>query len=292
MFSRPESGESALLANALALVAPAAEDGEFHGPSINDFFPVSIFNEEHGVFPALSFLEGTPLDINRIILVRFFAVAVLLLLFWLGTRRMRVVPGRGQSILELATGFVRKNIAIDTLGEKDGLRFLPLLSSMFFFITFLNLTGVVPGLNIAASSVIGLPLVLTVIAYVAFVYAGLRRSPKNFVKNSLFPSGVPWYLYIVITPMEFISTFIVRPVTLALRLLMNMVAGHMLLVLCFSATQFFIFTAGGWWGLFSLGTFAFGFAFSVFEVLVALLQAYVFTLLTAVYIQLAVVEEH
>jgi F-type H+-transporting ATPase subunit a len=92
--------------------------------------------------------------------------------------------------------------------------------------------------------------------------------------------------------MEFISTFIIRPVTLALRLLMNMVAGHMLLVLCFSATQFFLFSLGGLWGLFSIGTFAFGLAFTVFEILVAVLQAYVFTLLTAVYIQLALAEEH
>ena len=88
---------------------------------------------------------------------------------------------------------------------------------------------------------------------------------------------MPWPLYIVVTPIEFVSTFILRPITLALRLLMNMVAGHMLLVLCFSATQFFIFTAGGLWSLFSIGTFAFGLAFTLFELLVAMLQAYVFT---------------
>jgi F-type H+-transporting ATPase subunit a len=230
--------------------------------------------------------------VNRIVLVRLIATAALLLLFWLGTRRMRVVPGRGQSLIELGTGFVRKNIAIDTLGEKEGMRFLALLTSMFWFIVFLNITGIIPGLNIAGSSVIGLPLVLAITTYVVFIYAGLRKHPWGFIKNSLFPPGVPWPVYLVVTPMEFISTFIVRPVTLALRLLMNMVAGHMLLVLCFSATQFFLFTAGGLWGLFSIGTFAFGLAFTVFEILVAVLQAYVFTLLTAVYIQLALAEEH
>jgi F-type H+-transporting ATPase subunit a len=235
---------------------------------------------------------GTPVEVNRIVLVRLIATAALLLLFWLGTRRMRVVPGRGQSLIELGTGFVRKNIVFDTLGETDGRRFLPLLTAMFWFIVFLNITGIIPGLNIAGSSVIGLPLVLAVTSYVVFIYAGLRKHPWGFIKNSLFPPGVPWPVYLVVTPMEFISTFIVRPVTLALRLLMNMVAGHMLLVLCFSATQFFLFTLGGLWGLFSIGTFAFGLAFSVFEILVAVLQAYVFTLLTAVYIQLALAEEH
>ena len=224
--------------------------------------------------------------------MRLIATAALLLLFWLGTRRMRVVPGRGQSLIELGAGFVRKNIVFDTLGETDGKRFLPLLTAMFWFIVFLNITGIIPGLNIAGSSVIGLPLVLAVTSYVVFIYAGLRKHPWGFIRNSLFPPGVPWPVYLVVTPMEFISTFIVRPVTLALRLLMNMVAGHMLLVLCFSATQFFLFTLGGLWGLFSIGTFAFGLAFSVFEILVAVLQAYVFTLLTAVYIQLALAEEH
>ncbi|MFC0682475.1 F0F1 ATP synthase subunit A [Lysobacter korlensis] len=262
-------------------MAPSASADEgFHGPSLTDFFP-----------PGFLF-EGTAFEVNRIILIRVLATLALILLFWLGTRKLRVVPGRGQSLMELGLGFVRKNIVIDTLGEKDGMRFLPLLTSMFFFIVFLNITGIIPGLNIAASSVIGLPLTLAIVSYVAFIYAGLRKHPGAFLKNSLFPSGVPWYLYFVVTPIEFISTFILRPVTLALRLLMNMVAGHMLLVLCFSATQFFLFTAGGLWGLFSIGTFAFGFAFTLFEILVAVLQAYVFTLLTAVYIQLALAEEH
>jgi F-type H+-transporting ATPase subunit a len=95
-----------------------------------------------------------------------------------------------------------------------------------------------------------------------------------------------------VTPIELLSTFILRPVTLALRLTMNMIAGHLLLVLCFSATQFFFFQADGLFKLFGAGTFLFGFAFTVFEILVSFLQAYVFTLLTTVYIQLALSDEH
>lgn len=253
---------------------------EFHGPSLTDFFP-----------PVILF-EGTWFEINRIILIRFLVVAVLFVLFWLATRRMKLIPGRGQSIAELMLDFVRNSIVYDTLGKRDGKRFLPLLTTMFFLILAMNLTGIIPGLNIAGSSVIGLPLFLALVSYVAFIYAGIKKHPGAFFKNSLFPSGVPWPLYIVVTPIELVSTFILRPITLALRLLMNMVAGHMLLVLCFSATQFFIFTAGGLWSLFSVGTFAFGLAFTLFELLVAVLQAYVFTLLTAVYIQLALAEEH
>ena len=137
-----------------------------------------------------------------------------------------------------------------------------------------------------------MPLVLAIISYVTFIYAGIRKSPKNFFKNSLFPSGVPWPIYIIVTPIELISTFIIRPVTLTLRLLMNMMVGHLLLILFFAATQFFLFDLGGWWSALAAGSLAFGFVFTLFEILVAVLQAYVFALLTAVYIQLAVAEEH
>ena len=236
--------------------------------------------------------EGTPFEINRITLVQFLAVAAVLIVFWLGTRRMRVVPGRFQSLVEMGLDLVRVNVADDLLGKKDGKRFLPILTTMFFMILFMNLTGIIPFLNIAGTSVVAVPLVLAIVAYVTFIYAGIKKSPGKFFKNSLFPAGVPWPVYIIVTPIELISTFIIRPITLTLRLLMNMVVGHLLLVLFFAATQFFFFTAGGWWALLGVGSLAFGLAFTVFEILVAVLQAYVFTLLTAVYIQLAVAEEH
>ncbi len=217
---------------------------------------------------------------------------MLILVFVIGTRRMRIVPTRFQSIVEMGLDFVRVNIAHDLLGRKDGDRFLPLLTTMFFMILFMNITGIIPFLNIAGTSVIAVPLLLAVVSYFAFIYAGLKKSPKNFFKNSLFPSGVPPALYIIVTPLEFLSTFIIRPVTLTLRLLMNMIVGHLMLVLFFSATQFFFFTADGIFKAFGVGTLAFGLAFTLFEMLVAFLQAYVFTILTAVYIQLAVAEEH
>ncbi|KQO99536.1 F0F1 ATP synthase subunit A [Leifsonia sp. Leaf264] len=262
------------------LVPSATDDGGFHGPSLDEFFP-----------PGFLFV-GTPFEINRIMAIRILVTIVILVLFWLGTRKMTVVPRRGQSIVEMLLGFIRVNIAEDLLGKKDGTRFLPILTAMFIMILSMNFTGIVPGLNMAGTAVIGLPLLLALVAYVAFIYAGVKKHPGAFFKNALFPPGVPWPIYVVVTPIEFISTFILRPVTLALRLLMNMIAGHMLLVLCFSATSFFLFTAGGWYSLFSVGTFAFGLAFTVFELFVGVLQAYVFTLLTAVYIQLALAEEH
>ena len=261
------------------LVPTATDDGGFHAPSILEFFP-----------PALLF-EGTPFEINRIMIIRFLAVIAVVIVFWLGTRNMRMIPGRFQSLVEMGLDFVRVNIAEDLLGRKDGKRFLPLLTTIFFMVLFMNLTGVIPFLNIAGTSVIGVPLVLAIVTYVVFIYAGIKKSPGAFFKNALFPPGVPWAFYIIVTPIEFVSTFVLRPVTLTLRLLMNMLVGHLLLVLFFSATSFFLLMFNAW-SLLSVGTIAFGLAFTVFELVVAVLQAYIFALLTAVYIQLAVSEEH
>jgi F-type H+-transporting ATPase subunit a len=258
--------------------------GGFHGPSLNEFFPPAIF------------FEGTPFEMNRIMMIRVIVTVLLIVWLLIATRRLRVVPTRGQVANEFVLGFIRNNIVIETLGEKDGKRFMAPLMAMFLLILGLNLTGTIPLFNIAGTSVIGTALVLAIVSYVMFIYAGIKKFGIKYFKHALFPPGVPWPLYIIVTPIELISTFILRPVTLVLRLLMNMVAGHLLLVLCFSATHFFfltvLFTDGNLLGLLGLGTFAFGAAFTVFEILVAVLQAYVFTFLAAVYIQLSLSEEH
>ncbi|MHA3684904.1 F0F1 ATP synthase subunit A [Leucobacter sp. HY1908] len=273
----------ALFPNAMHLVAPGlfgSESGGFHGPTLDDFFPAAVL------------FEGTPFEMNRIMILRVVMLVVLLILFWAGTRNLRVVPNRAQGVLEFALDFVRKNIIEEQLGAKEGRRFAPLLMSMFFLIFAFNATAVIPGVNISASSVVGFPLVMAVVAYIAFIYAGLRKHPGRFLKNSLFPAGVPKIMYLLVTPVEFLSTFIMRPVTLALRLLMNMLVGHMIMVLLFSATNFFILSAGGFFPAVGAVTFGFSIAFTLFELFVAGLQAYVFTLLTALYIQLALAEEH
>jgi F-type H+-transporting ATPase subunit a len=228
-------------------------------------------------------------------LIRLIVLVALLVILLVGTRALKVVPTRGQVALEFVFGFVRNSIVVQTLGEKDGKRFMPVLMTIFFVTLGMNITGIIPPFLIASTAVIGLPLIMAVVAYVLFVYAGIRKFGLRFFKNQLILPGVPKVITPFIAILEFLSTFILRPVTLTLRLLMNMVAGHMLLVLCFSATQFFFFTVladGNLLGLLGVGTFAFGIAFTLLELFVAALQAYVFTILTAIYIQFALAEEH
>ena len=262
------------------LLAASGEGGEFHPPSIAEFFPPGIF------------FDGTPLEVNRIILVRILTALVLCTVFVLAARSARLVPGRGQNVAEMALDFVRVNIAQETLGH-NARRFVPMLTTIFFAILFFNITGVVPFLNIASTSLIGMPIVLALWVYLMYLAVGVKKfGLGGYLRNSLFPPGLPKVLYVLITPIEALQVFVFRPATLALRLTANMIAGHLILVLCFSATSFFLFEANGAMKAFAAVSFAAGIAFTLFEILVALLQAYVFTLLSAVYLNMAVEEEH
>ncbi|MGO1510074.1 MAG: F0F1 ATP synthase subunit A [Actinomycetaceae bacterium] len=257
-----------------------AEGGEgWHAPGLAEFFPDAFL------------FEGTPFAINRIMLVRFVAAIAVVLIIWFGTRRLKLVPGRGQSLMELVQEFVRRNIAFDSLGERLGRKYTPVLTVIFVGVLFFNMTGVIPFLNIAGTSVVGLPLTFAIIAWVAFMYAGVKeRGAGKFFGGQLFPAGVPKPIYIILTPIEFISTFLLRPVTLTVRLLANMMSGHILLVLCFSATHYFFFEASAVMAGLGGVTLVAGLAFTLFEIFIGALQAYIFTLLAAVYIQLSVAD--
>lgn len=226
-------------------------------------------------------------------MVRFVAVAVLLTLMVIAARRARLVPRRGQNMAEMMLDFVRVNVAEDIIGKEKAHKYVALLTTIFFAIFAFNITGVVPLLNIAGTSLIGLPIMLALWVYVMYLGAGVRaHGVGGFLKHSLFPPGVPWPLYILLAPVEFLQVFVLRPVTLAIRLMANMVAGHLMLVLCFSATQYLLFDAAGALKGFGALTLAGGFAITLFEVFVAALQAYIFVVLTAVYLSQSIEEAH
>lgn len=268
-------------------VAATSDDGTFQPPTVDHEF------NPPGIFATLFGIDAGPFEMNRIIMVRIIGVATMMLLMWLAFRSPKLVPSRGQSVAEMAMDFVNDQIAVDVLGERLGRRYLPLLATIFFATLAMNLTGLIPGLNIAGTSTIAMPLVMGLVAYVAFISAGIRElGGLKFLRSTLFPPGVPWPVYFLLTPIEVFSVFVMRPLSLALRLFLAMMVGHLLLVLCFTATHFLLFTAGGVAGLFGVVTFAGGLFMSLLELLVAVLQAYVFTLLTATYIQQSVSEAH
>lgn len=225
--------------------------------------------------------------------MRFVAVIVLLTLCVIAARRATLVPRRGQNIMEMMLDFVRVNVAEDIIGKEKAHKYVALLTTIFFAIFAFNITGVIPFLNIAGTSLIGLPVMLALWVYVMYIGAGMRaHGVGGFLKNSLFPPGVPWPLYVLLAPVEFLQVFVLRPITLAIRLMANMVAGHLMLVLCFSATQFLLFEASGGMKTFGALTLAGGFAITLFEVFVAALQAYIFVVLTSVYLSQSIEAEH
>ncbi|MBW8729911.1 MAG: F0F1 ATP synthase subunit A [Terrabacter sp.] len=220
-------------------------------------------------------------------------VATGLVVWWLlaTTKKKALVPGRGQMGTEAVYGLVRNGIARDLIGSKEFMRFVPLLFALFTTILVNNFFGVIPPFSYPTFSRIGFPIALSLIVWVVFHVVGMRKHGFIGYWKSLVPAGLPKAMIPAIFFLELITDLFTRPVTLALRLFGNMFAGHILIVL---------FITGGWYMLNSGGvlvvaggvTWIFAFVMTLFELLVEFLQAYVFTLLAALYIGGAVADEH
>ncbi|WFN91158.1 F0F1 ATP synthase subunit A [Arcanobacterium wilhelmae] len=262
----------------LSLAALPILAGEFEPPTF-----------DHEFKPAPLLFAGTPFELNRILAIRLIAALVLMLVMVLYAKRAKLVPSKGQAALEGLMDFAKVNVGDSILGE-EGRKYQPLLLTIFLGIFFMNITGVIPGLQIAGTSLVGMPLIYALVAYVAFIAAGLKaRGPKYFLEQ-VAPHGLPKPLYLIIVPIELVSTFIIRPITLTVRLLANMIAGHFVLALCFVGTHYLFFTMGGIGYAIAPLTLLGGIIYVVFEMFIAALQAYIFAILTAVYISLSVSE--
>ena len=262
--------------------------GSFHAPELDpEFFPGHVTDDGGVVDLWLSDFANGWFALDRIMLVRLLMAAVLVLLFVVAFRNPKLVPNGIQNVGEHAIDFVRVQIAEDILGKKEGRRFRPLWASIFFAVLFWNLTTIVPGLNISPNARIGMPIVLAAVAYIAMIYAGAKRYGfGKFIKSSVVIPNLPPALHILVVPIEAFSTFVMRPVTLALRLMANFLAGHLILVLLYSATNFFFFQFNAWTAVGGL-TLVAAVLFTLYELIVIFLQAYIFALLTAVYIELS-----
>ena len=174
-------------------------------------------------------------------IVLMFGVTILMVLFFQRAfAKPQLVPAGVQNVGEVAIDFVRDQIALPALGP-DGARWVPFLSCMFYFVLFNNLLSIVPGAQFPVTSLMGLPVMLAVVSWVIFNYLGIKEQGFiGYFKGIMFPPGVPKIVYILLSPIELLSTVIVRPVTLAVRLFANMVAGHMILAVLFLGTETFL----------------------------------------------------
>lgn len=267
------------------MITAAAEwGGEFEGvlDDINALFD----------FPAIFELSlaGIDLSVNRTILIAWFMTLLAAGVFVFGLRSPQVVPGKLQAGLEMVVDFNRQ-IALDIIGPK-GLKFVPLLTTFFVGIFVLNVAKITPFLMMPPTSRVAWPLFLAVIAWLVYVGVGIKEQGfAGYFGGLMFPPGVPKALYVILTPIEIVSGLILRPFTLAVRLFANMVAGHILVVITLVTIHVFLPSMPIGW---SVGVFAliasplvFG-----FELFIIGLQAYIFTMLTAVYISSSMEAHH
>jgi F-type H+-transporting ATPase subunit a len=232
-----------------------------------------------------------PFAITRPALLMVVSAGLILWFLLATTRKKALVPSKGQMATEAVYGLVRNGIARDLIGSKEFLRFVPLLFSLFMVILVNNIFGVIPPFSFPSMSRIGLPIALTLIVWITFHVVGMRKHGFVGYWRSLVPSGLPGWIVPVIFFLELITDLFTRPVTLALRLFGNMFAGHLLLVL-FITGGFYLLTSGGLLSVAGGVTWIFAFVMFLFELLVEFLQAYVFTLLAALYIAGAVADSH
>lgn len=247
-------------------------------PTVEDFYLPGLFH----AYPW----------ITKFTIMVWFAVALIIVFFLVTYRNPRIVPTKGQWIAESIYGFARNEVAGQMIGH-EGIRFAPYLASLFCFLLVTNLFGIVPFIQLSPNAHIAFPALLAVISWFMFIYVGVRKhGVGRYLKMHLFPPNVPWPMYILITPLEFFSTFLLRPFTLALRLFANMFAGHVILL---------VFTLGGFVLLgansvfirpVSVVSWAMAIALTFFEALIAILQAYVFILLSSSYVQGSLADDH
>jgi len=265
----------------LASECPPNDPG-FCAPSVLEFFPKPL---------ATFDLFGVHFAITRITIILWIATLAMIGLMIAAVRRPEIVPGKLQFLGESGYSLVRDGIARDVVGPR-GLAFAPFLASLFFFILANNMMSIIPFAQISPMAKFAFPLVLALICYVIYIWVGIReQGVGKYFKDILFLPGVPVFMYILVTPIEILQNFIVRPFTLAVRLFANMFAGHMLL-LVFSLGATYLFTVGGLSYIFGGISFLMALVMTFFELLVIFLQAYVFTVLMGTYLNGSIEAEH
>jgi F-type H+-transporting ATPase subunit a len=230
---------------------------------------------------------------NKIALIAILATVISIVLFILATRRPTTEAPKGaRNFAEVIVEFIENGVIMQTMG-KEGLGWTPFLLTTFLFIYLCNVPGIIPFFQMPATARMAVPMFLALLVWVVFNATGIKhQGVGGYLKSVLFPPGVPKALYILVTPIELISVFLVRPFSLAVRLFANMLAGHILLI-TFALLSEALFQAKDVILIpFGILPFFMLLFITSFEVLVAFLQAYIFVILAAVYIGGAAHPEH
>ncbi|MFJ7153544.1 F0F1 ATP synthase subunit A [Streptomyces sp. NPDC101118] len=252
----------------------------FPGPGLHSF----LFE------PLWGNADGNGAYFNKPMLLALLGSLIIVGFFWAAFRKPKVVPGKVQMVAEAGYDFVRRGIVYETLGKKEGEKYVPFMVATFFFVWMLNLWSIIPVAQFPVTSIIAYPAVLALIVYaiwmsVTFKRHGFVGGLKNLTGYDKSLGGVLPLVMVI----EFFSNVLVRPFTHAVRLFANMFAGHTLLLL---------FTIASWYLLNGIGIAYAGVSFvmvivmTAFELFIQAVQAYVFVLLACSFIQGALAEHH
>lgn len=218
----------------------------------------------------------------------------LVLVFWLVmARKNALVPSKGQFVGEAAYSFIRNSLARDMIGH-DFRKYLPLLIALFSFILVNNLWGIFPLTLLPTASHVSWAYGLTALVWVLYNAIGIRKFGfGGYLKHATVPPGVPKLMLILVIPLEFLSNILVRPLTLSLRLFANMFAGHLLVLVFVVGGEYLVLESAPLINkVAGVASWIFSMAIFGLELFVQILQAYIFTVLTAQYISSASAEEH
>ena len=242
------------------------------GPSPLEQFAIKRLYEIH--------IGGIDVSITNSAVFMFVAIALITAFLTLGMRQHALVPGRWQSMVELSYEFVAKMVR-DNVGN-DGMRYFPFVFTLFMFILFCNLIGMVPFTFTVTSHII-VTFAMAAVVFLGVTVIGFVRHGTHFLKLFV-PSGVPIFLLPLLVVIELLS-YLTRPISLSVRLFANMMAGHTMLKV-FGGFVVALGVLAGWAPL------AFVVALTGLEIGIAILQAYVFAILTCIYLNDAINLHH
>ena len=255
--------------------------GDFNLPPLGPDNTLQFLGESHYIGVTKPMLQ---LLLSAIVIFWFFRVA---------SARREMVPGKLQYVGEVGYSFVRNSLGRDIIGSRDFMRYVPYLFALFFFILINNFAATIPFIQFPTFSRAGLVYALAGLSWVIYNAAGISKHGfGGYLKLQCVPSGIKGPILALLIPLEFFSNIVVRPITLALRLFANMLAGHLLLILFALGGEYLILHGAALVKPVGLLAWAMFIAISFLELLIQFLQAYVFVLLNAMYISGALADEH
>jgi len=243
------------------------------------FPPINELIRWRDVFPGF----------NKVGIIAVIAALPGILIFLTAGRKDPLKAPTGvRNLAESGVTFIENDIVMQTMG-KDGLPWTPFLLSIFIFVYLCNVPGIIPFFQMPATARMAIPLFLALTVWVIYNVVGFKHNGLSYIGGMVWPKGVPVFMRPLVGVIEFLSNIILRPFSLAVRLFANMLAGHMLLITFAFLTNALVFAETKKIFLIPLSILPFFMLvfLTAFEVLVGVLQAYIFTILTAVYIDAA-----